>query len=138
MDRISKGNRKCNAGVTMIELLVAMTIFAIVLVGILPLSLYTITSNRDNNRMMTARNLMSNMVEQLKVLPSNAAWRANDGDNSDTTDNIGGDHNVVQGMYGIRWNIVNNPDNSQIIHIFINWQNGTRGQQTVSSRFTLL
>lgn len=126
------------AGMTLVEIMVAMTIFAITLVGILPLSIYMISHNRENNRIMTARNLMANMVEQLKVLPSNAAWRTNDGDNTDIGDNNVGDHNVVQGMYGIRWNIVVNLDNSQDIRIFVNWQDGTRGQQTVSSSFTLL
>jgi prepilin-type N-terminal cleavage/methylation domain-containing protein len=126
------------AGMTLVEIMVAMTIFAITLVGILPLSIYTISHNRENNRMMTARNLMANMAEQLKVLPSNAAWRTNDGDNVDIGDNAVGDHNVVEGMYGIRWNVVDNPDNSQDIRIFVNWQNGTRGQQTVSSTLTLL
>ncbi|MRR09008.1 prepilin-type N-terminal cleavage/methylation domain-containing protein [bacterium] len=126
------------AGMTLVEIMVAMTIFAITLVGILPLSIYMISHNRENNRIMTARNLMTNMVEQLKVLPGNAAWRTNDGDNADLGDNAVGDHNVVQGMYGIRWNIAVNPDNTQDIRIFVNWQNGTRGQQTVSSSFTLL
>lgn len=136
---MNRPNKKA-AGMTLVEIMVAMTIFAITLVGILPLSIYMISHNRENNRIMTARNLMSNMVEQLKVLPGNAAWRTNDGDNADLGDNAdgGGDHNVVQGMYGIRWNIAVNPDNTQDIRIFVNWQNGTRGRQTISSSFTLL
>lgn len=124
-------------GVTLVELMVALTIFAVVLVGILPLSIYVIGYNQENTQLMSARNVMANMAEQLKVLPPAAAWRTNDGDNADLADNIGGDHNTTSGRYGLRWNIRDNPDNTQDIRIFVNWNAGNR-DRTISSTLTLL
>lgn len=128
------------SGVTLVELLVAMTIFAIVLVGIVPLSIYVIDHNRESNRVMKARNIMANTTELLKMLPRNDPWRFDPDGPGDLEDNLNGDHNIVppyEGIFGVRWNIATNPDNSQDIRIFINWLNGTR-QRSISSTFTLL
>jgi len=128
-------------GMTLIEIMVAMTVFAIVLVGILPLSIYVIHYNRENNQLMQARNQMANLAEQLKVVPSTNAWRTNDGDNADSLDNAVGDAsiNVISNNwnYVIRWNIWDGPANTQNIRIFVNWQNGTQ-PRTISSTLTLI
>jgi prepilin-type N-terminal cleavage/methylation domain-containing protein len=120
-------------GMTLVEIMVAMTIFAIVLTGILPLSIYVITYNRENTRLMQARNLMSNLAEQLKNMPQSNAWRTNDGDNTDLNDNTTGDLSVTNGIYRIRWNIAQPDANTQNIRIFVNWQSGPNWKSITSS-----
>jgi len=109
-------------GMTLIEIMVAMTIFAVVLTGILPLSIFVISYARENTHIMQARNVMANTVEQLRILPANNAWRTDaPNDTSDLNDNTTGDVNVTNGIYTVRWNIANRPDNTQDIRIFVNW-----------------
>lgn len=125
------------SGMTLVEIMVAMTVFAIVLVGILPLSIYVISYNRENTQLMQARNLMANLAEQIKVVPATNAWRTNDGDNLDSIDNAVGDVGFTSGIYAIRWNIWDGPNNTQNFRIFVNWNNGTQ-PRTISSSLTLI
>jgi prepilin-type N-terminal cleavage/methylation domain-containing protein len=125
------------SGMTLVEIMVAMTVFAIVLAGILPLSIYVISYNRENTRLMQARNLMANLVEQLKSAQPTNAWRTNDADNADSLDNAAGDHSITNGAYTIRWNIWDGPSSTQNFRIFVNWNNG-KVPRTISSSLTLI
>ncbi|HTY07963.1 MAG TPA: hypothetical protein VMF29_02240, partial [Candidatus Edwardsbacteria bacterium] len=95
---------------------------------------------RENTRTLQARNLMTNMVEQLHTLPTSATWRTNpDSTANDLDDNTTGDYNITNGLYGIRWNIVGDVvNNTQDIKIFINWTTTGGRQKSISSQFTLI
>ena len=128
------------AGMTLVEIIVAMTVFAIVMAGILPLSIFVIGYARENTRTMQARNLMSNMAEQLHSLPPTATWRADpDSGTADLDDNtVTADYSITNGSYGIRWNINTTSSTIQDVKIFINWTGPGNHQKSISSQFTLI
>jgi len=114
---------------SLIELMVAMTIFALVLVGIVPMMMLVIGYNREAKRVVTARNVLSNFSETLKSLPLSSGLRQDDGDSTDLADNTNPDQTMTDTLhqFNINWNIRQASPSHQDIRIFVNWQD-RRGQ----------
>ena len=75
MDTITASARRPRAssrGLTMVELLVAMTIFALILVGIVPMMMSAISYNRKARRTMEIRTILNAYTEILKTMPADS------------------------------------------------------------------
>jgi len=115
--------------------MVALTIFALVLVGIGPIMMLTIGYNRDAKRMISARSVINNLSETLKTMTMADPWRQDDGDPNDLNNNPltpaepPADHTMfdTEHQFTINWNIRQTSPNQQDIRIFVNWQD-RRGQ----------
>ncbi len=129
---------KLQRGMSLIELMVAMTVFALVLVGIVPVMLLTIGYNREAKRAIEARNVLNNFTETLKSLPMSHVFRQDDGDADDLADNVDPDHSQVQDRFTVNWNIRQVNLFQQDVRIFVNWQDRRGQQRTISTDITIV
>ncbi len=135
-NRIKSGRE----GMSLIELVVAMTIFALVLVGIVPLMVLAIGHNREAKRTVEVRNSLTNFSETLKTLPMSHAFRQDDGDTNDLADNLNPDHTVTDSTRQLvyNWNISMVSAFQQDVRIFVNWQDRRGLRRTMSTDITLI
>lgn len=127
-------------GMSLIELIVAMTIFALVLVGIVPLMVLAIGHNREAKRTVQARTSLTNFSETLKTLPMSHAFRQDDGDSNDLADNLNPDHTITDStsQFVYNWNIRMVSAFQQDVRIFINWQDRRGLRRTMSTDIALI
>ncbi len=124
---------KKSKGYTLIEVLVALTILTIGLMGVIPLAIATIRLNNLQNQMLNARFLAERHSEALKGVSFDAPELANDGDNNDLDDVDNPDHSVVDTLDNIAfttmWNIAENADGTRTIRTIIRWLDARTGIQ---------
>lgn len=125
-----KNERK---GFSLIELVVALSILTIGLLGVIPLAIATIKLNNVQNQMLNARYLAERYSERFKSLSFDAPDLANDGDNNDLADTLNPDHREVQTLdniqYTIMWNVANNADGTKTIRIIVRWYDARSRRQ---------
>jgi len=125
-----KNKRK---GFSLIELVVALSILTIGLLGVIPLAIATIKLNNVQNQMLNARYLAERYSERFKSLSFDAPDLANDGDNNDLADTLNPDHREVQTLdniqYTIMWNVANNADGTKTIRIIVRWYDASSRRQ---------
>lgn len=141
MERKSGKPAGGSPGMSLIELMVALTIFAVVLVGIVPMMVLAIGHNRDAKRTVQVRNALANFSETIKTLPMSHAFRQDDGDPDDLTFNNNPnppDHSVAQDPFVINWNIRQVNAFHQDVRIFINWQDRRGLPRNMSTDITLI
>jgi type IV pilus assembly protein PilV len=139
-----KNERK---GFSLIELVVALSILTIGLLGVIPLAIATIKLNNVQNQMLNAKYLAERYSERFKSLSFDAPDLANDGDNNDLADTLNPDHREVQTLdniqYTIMWNVANNADGTKTIRIIVRWYDARSRRQksyfveTVRSQYEL-
>ena len=121
-----KYNRGSQSGFTLLEVLIALFIFSIGILGVNAMQLTSITGNSKANRITQASNLAADQIETILSLDyDNVALNDNDADgtaqdaNSDGTDDNGGNFGLddvtaatadgnapsVDGNYQIFWNV---------------------------------
>lgn len=133
-------------GMSLIELMVAITIFALVLVGIVPIMMLAIGYNREAKRMINARTVMNNLSETLKTMRLSDPWRQDDGDPNDLGNNPlvpadpPADHSIVDpvNQFTINWNIRQTTPTQQDIRIFVNWQDRRGANRFLSTDITVV
>jgi len=125
--------RKVKKGFSLIELLVALSILTIGLLGVIPLAIATIRLNSLQNQMLNAKYLAERHSERLKSLSFDAPELTNDGDNNDLGDILNPDHSEVQTLdniqYNIMWNIADNPDGTKTVRTIVRWFDARSGRQ---------
>jgi prepilin-type N-terminal cleavage/methylation domain-containing protein len=125
-----KNKRK---GFSLIELVVALSILTIGLLGVIPLAIATIKLNNVQNQMLNAKYLAERYSERFKSLSFNAPDLANDGDNNDLADTLNPDHREVQTLdniqYTIMWNVADNADGTKTIRIIVRWYDARSRRQ---------
>jgi len=139
-----KNERK---GFSLIELVVALSILTIGLLGVIPLAIATIKLNNVQNQMLNAKYLAERYSERFKSLSFDAPDLANDGDNNDLADTLNPDHREVKTLdniqYTIMWNVANNADGTKRIRIIVRWYDARSRRQksyfveTVRSQYEL-
>ncbi|MEO0239416.1 MAG: prepilin-type N-terminal cleavage/methylation domain-containing protein [candidate division WOR-3 bacterium] len=125
-----KNKRK---GFSLIELVVALSILTIGLLGVIPLAIATIKLNNVQNQMLNAKYLAERYSERFKSLSFDAPDLANDEDNNDLADTLNPDHREVQTLdniqYTIMWNVANNADGTKTIRIIVRWYDARSRRQ---------
>ena len=125
-----KNKRK---GFSLIELVVALSILTIGLLGVIPLAIATIKLNNVQNQMLNAKYLAERYSERFKSLSFDAPDLANDGDNNDLADTLNPDHREVQTLdniqYTIMWNVADNTDGTKTIRIIVQWYDARSRRQ---------
>ncbi len=117
-------------GFSLIEILIAITVFAI---GILALGKMQITSIKGNsfgNELTRAITLAQNKAEELTGLPYDDPLTKDTNDNgigglddTQSGNNVIADGNQVNGRYNISWNIANDYpiNNTKTIRVIVTW-----------------
>jgi prepilin-type N-terminal cleavage/methylation domain-containing protein len=120
-------------GFSLIELVVALSILTIGLLGVIPLAIATIKLNNVQNQMLNAKYLAERYSERFKSLSFDAPDLANDGDNNDLADTLNPDHREVQTLdniqYTIMWNVADNADGTKTIRIIVQWYDARSRRQ---------
>jgi type IV pilus assembly protein PilV len=91
-------------GFTLIEVLVALTIFAVGLLAIAALQTSAIRMNSTGNRLTELSTLSIDVLENLMSLPYSSSWL--DAVNSTTPDSAGNLHQTAVNGYAVSWDIV--------------------------------
>jgi type IV pilus assembly protein PilV len=125
--------KKERKGFSLIELVVALSILTIGLLGVIPLAIATIKLNNVQNQMLNAKYLAERYSERFKSLSFDAPDLANDGDNNDLADTLNPDHREVQTLdniqYTIMWNVADNTDGTKTIRIIVQWYDARSRRQ---------
>ncbi len=120
-------------GFSLIELVVALSILTIGLLGVIPLAIATIKLNNVQNQMLNAKYLAERYSERFKSLSFDVPDLANDGDNNDLADTLNPDHREVQTLdniqYTIMWNVADNADGTKTIRIIVRWYDARSRRQ---------
>jgi len=85
-------------GFTIIEVLIAMAIFSIGILGVAGMQVSAISGNGTARRSTEAFSLATDQIEKLMSLSYGDA----------ELDSAGNPHQVVQGVYTIEWNVTDN------------------------------
>ena len=136
-------------GFTLIEVMIAMAVFAIGILAVGSMQLTAAQGNTASGKMTTAATIAQNQMEQLISLayddPSNLNDTNGDGTaglNSNTAGTA--DHadpaNPVNGQYFVYWNIAaDNPiRNTKTIEVIVTWRNGQRQVALTSIKDNIL
>jgi type IV pilus assembly protein PilV len=126
---MKKSNEK---GFSLIEILIAITVFAI---GILAVNMMQVTAIKGNsfaNDLTKASTLAQDRMEKLIGLSYTDTLNNDTNGNGKTgldDTNATADHNDVDGMYNIFWNIAENCpiDNTKKIRVIVTWKD--KGEQ---------
>jgi len=119
-------------GFSLLELLVALSILTIGLLGVIPLAITTIRLNNYQNQMLHARLLAERQAEVLRGLSFSDPSLADDGDTTDL-DNINvPDHSFTVTeeniTYTVAWNVADNVNGQGVktIRIIVFWNDPRR------------
>ena len=104
---IQKGKLKKEDGFTLIEVLVALTIFAVGLLAVAAMQNSAILMNSNAGKLTNLSTWGMDKIEELSVLPYNDPWLETAG-NPPGNDSAGNTHQEVSGDYTISWTVVDN------------------------------
>jgi type IV pilus assembly protein PilV len=133
---IKRSEIKNNNGFTLIEILVAISIFAVGALAVASLQISSGKSNRTGSEITMAANLASDQLERLMTLPFD--------DDDLKTDPIENPHVDNQDKYDIQWVVTDTDldadgfDDAKIINLTVAWNgylNGNSGQRRVDIDF---
>jgi type IV pilus assembly protein PilV len=99
-----KGTLKRQDGFTLIEVLIALTIFSVGLLAIAALQTSAIRMNSSGNRLTEFSTVGIDSLENLMSLPYSSPWL--DAVNSTTPDAAGNLHQTAVNGYAVSWDIV--------------------------------
>jgi type IV pilus modification protein PilV len=117
MIKHANNNLTDDTGFTLIEILIAISIFAIGFLAVSSLQLSAGKSNRTASEITLAANIASDQMERLINLPSDDA----------DLDPAANPHSDSQGKYNIEWVVTNNDinsdgvDDAKIVNLTVTW-----------------
>jgi type IV pilus modification protein PilV len=125
-----------DSGFTIIEVLIAMAIFAIGILGIAKLQISSIGGNRTAMEVSEASFLCEGKLEELMSIPyadADVVDTTNDGeDGLDASTVDTADHNASSddGLYTILWNVAEDfpVNNTKTIKVIVGWSNMGRSR----------
>ncbi|MDY6854101.1 MAG: prepilin-type N-terminal cleavage/methylation domain-containing protein [Thermodesulfobacteriota bacterium] len=115
---------KREKGFTLLEVLIALAIFSISLLGLASLSVYTVKGNASSKRISSATVLAESQVEAFQNMAFNNA-NLNPGTRSDPNNPVDEDGNSG-GMYTRTWTVTDNTPFSGIkkVAVTVSWDSG--------------
>ena len=99
-----------NRGFTLIEILMALAIFSIGILGVASMQILSVNYNGYARRTTEATTMVVELIERTMTLP----YDANDLDPANNP------HQVAAGIYTVTWNVTDNVDN-KTINMTISW-----------------
>jgi prepilin-type N-terminal cleavage/methylation domain-containing protein len=106
-----KPDRKINdRGFTMIEILMALAVFSIGILGVASMQILSVNYNGYARRTTEATTIVSELIERTMTLP----YDSNDLDPANNP------QQVVSGIYTVTWNVTDNVDN-KTVNMTISW-----------------
>lgn len=107
-----------NAGFTLVEVVIAISILAVGLLGVAAMQTYSIQVNSAAGRMSTRINWAQDKMEELKAMPFSDPWLEAAG-NPPGVDSAGNTHEqTTSDGYTVRWDIADNtptPNTKRIV-----------------------
>lgn len=101
------GTLKKEDGFTLIEVLIALTIFAVGLLGVAAMQTSAIRMSSTAGKLTNLSTWCMDKIEELSALPYTSSWLEAAG-NPPGTDTAGNTHRETLGYYIISWTIINN------------------------------
>lgn len=97
-------------GFTLIEVLIAITIFAVGLLAVATMQISAINVNSTAGKITTRMTWAQDKLEELMALPYSDPWIEDLGDPPSGTDTAGNPHQetTFDGLYIISWTVTNN------------------------------
>ena len=143
--------KQSEKGFTILEVMIAMAIFAIGILGVAQMQIQAVNANSYSRTSTEAATFAQGQVEKLLVLPYDHADLVDtdgngtnqDGDDNGTDDNGGdfglgdigaaADQTMTNGIYNFSWNIaINEPETDlKRIRMIVQWQDASRKKQIV-------
>ena len=121
------------AGFTLIEVLIALVILAVCLLGVAGLMATTTSNNSDGSRMTEAVTLIQGKLEELKA--TSPAKIANNGLNVVVPDPVS---NVIRGTtYTRSWMVVPDVNNTYRITVTVSWIDKTSHSISIVTKVPL-
>ncbi len=138
-DRMSKCDlNSADEGFTMIEVLLAVTIFAIGILAVATMQLSAIQVNSSASKLTERTTLAQDRLERLMVLPYTSPWLEQAG-NFPNVDTSGNTHReLVAGGYTITWNVTDNSPITGSKYISVTVTRGTKSSTMVSIKSQLI
>ena len=99
-----------NRGFTLIEILIALAIFSIGILGVASMQILSVNYNGYARRTTEATTIVSELIERTMTLP----YDANDLDPANNP------QQVMTGIYTVTWNVTDNVDN-KTINMTVSW-----------------
>ncbi|MBU0545062.1 MAG: prepilin-type N-terminal cleavage/methylation domain-containing protein [Proteobacteria bacterium] len=99
-----------NRGFTLIEILIALAIFSIGILGVASMQILSVNYNGYARRTTEATTIVSELIERTMTLP----YDANDLDPANSP------QQVMTGIYTVTWNVTDNVDN-KTINMTVSW-----------------
>ena len=124
--------QKNQSGFTLIEIMIAMVVFSIGLLGVAAMQIAAVKGNSSSNGLTEAATIAQNKMEELMIL-----------DNYQTDPDLTNGPHVLPGTvsgatsisYNISWNITDNTPppatTLKTISVTVNWNQGGRTRQVV-------
>ncbi|MEA2061445.1 MAG: prepilin-type N-terminal cleavage/methylation domain-containing protein [Thermodesulfobacteriota bacterium] len=131
----------CRCGFTIMEILVAMAIFAIGILGVAKMQIIATMGNTSSRTVTEAVFFAQSRLETLLALPYDHNYLEDgdgDGDglaglDDEKTDTTEADHyENIQGIYTVSWNIAEDEpvEDAKRIRTIVSWQTTASGSQT--------
>jgi len=103
MDKLKKED-----GFTLIEVLIAITIFAVGLLAVAAMQTSAIKMNSTAGKLTNLSTWGMDKIEELSALPYTSPWLQAAGNPPGGTDTDGNTHREVSGDYTISWTVIDN------------------------------
>lgn len=151
---MTKVTKITNQGFTLIEVMMAMVIFSVGILGLIGMQISAIQGNDDASEISQALAVAQDQLDTLLTLPYSATDLDDDGDGTgqdvdddgddddcdcddfglnDNTPTTADGNRIVNGKYNLFWNVaVNEPvANAKRIRMIVRWQNNSRTRQII-------
>ena len=126
------GTLKKEDGFTLIEVLIALTIFAVGLLAVAAMQTSAIKMNSNAGKLTNLSTWGMDKIEELSALPYSDPWLETAG-NPPGTDTDGNTHQEVTGDYTISWTVIDDNPATSIKNITITVTG--RGNKTANISF---